>query len=61
MAVRTVSGCQGAAGEVMGRYSTLFMGTDGEVRGKAARKDKLVARVVGPSWSTKYHGSERNW
>lgn len=51
----------GAAGEVMGRYGTLFMGTDGEVRGKAARKDKPVARVVGPNWSTKYHGSERSW
>lgn len=36
------------------------MGTDGEVLGKADRKDKPVARVVGPSWSTKYCGSERN-
>lgn len=47
----------GAAGEVMGRYGTLLMEADGEVLGKAARKDKPVAKVVGPSWSTKYHGS----
>lgn len=61
VSVRSVSGCQGLLVRSWGRYGTLFMGTDGEVRGKAARKDKPVARVVGPNWSTKYHGSERSW
>lgn len=36
----------GAARKIMGKYGTLFVGTDGEVLGRAARKDKPVARAV---------------
>lgn len=38
-----------AAGEVMGRYGTLFRPTDPEVLGKAAMKDEPLAGVTGLS------------
>lgn len=37
------------AGEIIGRYGTLLRRTDGEVLGRAVRKDKPAVRVAGLS------------